>query len=483
MKLSNDFFQTGIQMQLPLTVRTFALLLVSVLSGAAVVMYVPFVGNSLFLISALPVVLALLFLLIVDKRTLFVLILLFRASGDVLLESSKFSSGVGVGGLINALIILIAILFVVERPGGITRLIASIWGGVLLVALIASSHAPVPSDAIRMFLTMVSNFSVFVIAFYLVKSREDFQLFLRIVLLSSVLPVLYSFVDIALNSHVVSPDGFRLKSTFSHANIFAFYLVFIISLLLYQLKSGFFTLTQTRRVGLWLYMLLLIALLLMTKTRSAWAGCVVIFAVYGLMFERRYLLYLLLVPLVGLLIPSVRDRLLDLNSGNEYVQYAKLNSFAWRKLLWRTSLEWMKPLNSIMGYGLDSFRYYSPQFFPLAGKMNVGAHSTYVQWFFETGVVGVMAAAWMYCRLLFTLWLGAKEDKLGTIIMITLIIEYLVFAYSDNMQYYLSFNWYFWFVMGAGCALTTARMAQMQAHAQNELPPNSPEIALHRQMQ
>ncbi|MES1980887.1 MAG: O-antigen ligase family protein [Pseudomonadota bacterium] len=468
-------------MQLPIVASTFTLLIASVLAGIAVVIYVPFVGDNLFLISALPFVLALSMLLVFDKRKLFMLILLFRASGDIFLESSKFSTGVGVGGLINALIILIAMLFVLERPSGITRLIISIWGGVLLVALIASAHTPVPADAIRMFLAMVSNFAVFVIAFYLVKSRADFQLFLGIVVLSSVLPVLYSFVDIALNSHVTSPDGFRLKSTFSHANIFAFYLVFIISLVFYQIKSDLVALTQARRIGLALYLLLLIALLLLTKTRSAWAGCFVVFVVYGVLFERRYLLYLLLVPLAGLLIPSVRDRLLDLNSGNEYVQYAKLNSYAWRKLLWKTSLEWMKPLNSIMGYGLDSFRYYSPQFFPLAGKMNVGAHSTYVQWFFETGIVGVTAAAWMYCRMLYTLWLGRTEDRLGTAIIITLVVEYLVFAYSDNMQYYLSFNWYFWFVMGAGCALTMARLAQVQAEPPRKLAATSPEMALQRQ--
>jgi len=34
-------------------------------------------------------------------------------------------------------------------------------------------------------------------------------------------------------------------------------------------------------------------------------------------------------------------------------------------------------------------------------------------------------------------------------ISISLIFEYLMFSYSDNMMYYLNYNWYFWFFMGA----------------------------------
>ena len=39
------------------------------------------------------------------------------------------------------------------------------------------------------------------------------------------------------------------------------------------------------------------------------------------------------------LVPSVRDRLLDLGQGNEVGRYAELNSFAWRQLLWKTAME------------------------------------------------------------------------------------------------------------------------------------------------
>jgi O-antigen ligase len=444
---------------------SLGLVVASLVTGLGAVAYVSMVEGNLMLISALPFVVAMLILLVVDKRKLVLLILFFRASGDLVFDVSKFGGGFGVGGLINALIIFIALLFIIERPSGITRRVASIWGAMLLVAFAATLYAPDFKDAVRMFMALMSYCAVFVIAFYMVRTKADFEVCVSTILLSSLGPTLYSFVDMALNSGVASADGFRLKSTFSHPNIFAFYLVLNVSLIFYRLKTSLVTASSTKKWMFVAYMLLLLVLLLLTKTRSAWSACFVFFAVYGAMFERKYLLYLLLTPLLALLIPSVRDRLLDLGGGNEYVQYAKLNSFAWRVLLWKSSLDWMSSASSIFGYGLNAFKHYSPIFFPLAGKTNFGAHSTYVQWFFETGVVGIIASAWMYCRLFFTLKLGMGQSRLRTVIAIMLVIAYLFFAFSDNMLDYLAFNWYFWFFIGAACALAMLPPAETTKEA------------------
>lgn len=444
-------------------IATVFMVIMSIATGLGAVAYVSMVGDSMMLISALPFVLAMVVLLIVDKRKLVFLILLFRASGDLIFESSKFAGGFGIGGLINALIIFLAFLFFIERPSGLTRRQISIWGGVLLVALAATLYAPIWRDALRMLLGLMSYCAVFVIAFYLVRSKADFESCVTTILLSSLIPFFYAFYEIALK---FGPE-FRLMSTFSHPNIFAFYLVLNIALLFYRIKSGLSSTSQVWRWALLGYMLLLFPLLLLTQTRSAWAACLVIFGVYGLMFERRYLLYLMVMGVISLLVPSVRDRLLDLGQGNQYVQYAKLNSFAWRVLLWEHALEWMRPQNYLFGYGLNSFKFYSPTFFPLAGGTHFGAHSTYVQWFFETGIIGVLASAWMYCRLLFTLAKGAVYDRLGTAIVVMLVIGYLFFAFSDNMLDYLAFNWYFWFFIGAACALVMVQQqdARQQAEA------------------
>lgn len=454
-------------MRLNPVIGSLAILVAGAVAGLGAVQYVSLVDGNAMLITALPLVLALLLLLVLDKRLLFFLILLLRASGDLVFEASKFAGGIGVGGLINALVIFIALLFVLERPSGLNRRLLSIWLPVLLAALAAVAYSPVLREAARTFLALLSYAAVFVIAYYIVRTRADFERCVSVILLSSLLPALYAFVDIAQHG---AADGFRLQSTFTHPNILAFYLVLNISLLFYRLKTSLAEATAGKRWPLALYMLLLLGLLLLTQTRSAWAGCAALFAIYGLLFERKYLLYLLATPLLALLLPSVRERLLDLGSGNEYVQYARLNSFAWRQLLWKTGLQWMSWSQSLFGYGLNAFKHYSPQFFPLSGGIHWGAHSTYVQWFFETGVVGVLCSAWMYLRLFGTLLLGRQQDRLGTLIVITLLIEYLFFAFSDNMLDYLAFNWYYWFFIGAACALA------MQLHATPEPLPGANDL-------
>lgn len=451
-------------MRLNPVLGSLTVLMAGATAGLGAVLYVSLVDGSPLLITALPFVLALLLLLVVDKRLLFFLILLFRASGDVLFESSKFAGGIGVGGLINLLVILIALLFVLERPSGLNRRIFSIWTPVLLVALAAAAHSPVLGDAVRTFLGLLTYAAVFVIAFYIVRSRADFEKCVSVILLSSLIPAAYAFVDIALHGANV---GFRLQSTFTHPNILAFYLVLNISLLFYRLKTAMAGASPARRWALVMYMLLLGGLLLLTQTRSAWAGCLAVFAIYGLLFERRYLIYLVALALLALLIPSVHDRLLDLGSGNHYTLYAKLNSFAWRQMLWTSGLQWMGGMQSVFGYGLDAFKHYSPVFFPLAGGVHWGAHSTYVQWYFEAGVAGVLSVAWMYLRLFYTLRLAAQADRLGTLIVVTLLVEYLFFAFSDNMLDYLVFNWYYWFFIGAACAQAMLLHASQPAEARS----------------
>lgn len=442
-------------------VAGLGLISLSLIAGLASVGYVSLVDGNLMLISAFPFILAMGMFLVFDKRNLFMLVMVMRASGDIIFESSKFGGGFGVGGLINALVIFIAMLFIMEKPERLNRHMISIWGAVLLIGLASVFHAPELRDAARLFLALCSYCAVFVIAFYVVRTKQDFEQCISVILLSSLLPVMYAFVDIAQNmGSTQHEEGFRLQSTFSHPNIFAFYLVLTVSLLFYRLKTGWQSAGAALRAIAYGYLLLLLGLLVLTQTRSAWAGCIVLFALYGVFYERRYLLYLLLAPVLALALPNIRDRLMDLGSGNEYVRYAKLNSFAWRVMLWESAMEWINPVKAVFGYGLNAFKHYSPTFFPLAGKTHFGAHSTYVQWFFETGVVGILAAIWMHIRLFIALQASFWKSKLYAVIAVALIIEYLFFAFSDNMLDYLAFNWYFWFFIGTAVALTLIESAQ-----------------------
>jgi O-antigen ligase len=288
-----------------------------------------------------------------------------------------------------------------------------------------------------------------------------------------VIPAAYALVELATGGGHAFGYGLRLKGTFTHPNIFAFYLVLIISLTLYMLKSGEKARQIEKSIALSLYMILLLALLVMTQTRSAWIACFALFVIYSLIFERRYLVYLALVPVVALFIPSVQERLLDLNAGNEYVQYANLNSFAWRRLIWETGLKWMSPSHYFFGYGLESFRPYSLVFFPMANATGYGsgAHNVYVECLFELGVIGLLAYLFLFGRLMLMLRPMFAIERLAGFISFAVILSYLIVCFSDNMLGYLSFNWYFWFFVGAATALVTTALRSNADKQQADIPP------------
>jgi hypothetical protein len=439
------------------------IVLAALFIGAALPLYVGLMGGKLGKLAAVPAVLLFAFLLIYDRKLTFIVIMVFRASGDIFLSFTRFSLGgseIGIGGLINALIIGIALMLVFEKPREIPGRSVAMWWGFMLVSLASVFVSPTKADAVRTWLTMVSCFAVFASTFHLVKTREDFTFCVKLVLWSSVFPVFFGFVDIALNHASGGPDGFRVRSTFGHPNEFAFYLTVVLTLAFYRWK----TMPVTKRSGgparmiLACYMLVVISMLVLTKTRSAWLACALEFTLYAVLFERRYLLYMAGMAMLAPFIPGVADRLGDLGKGNEVTTYAQLNSFAWRVYLWESALNSMRPLQYLIGNGLLAFRESSQEFFPLAGRVKWGAHSVFVQLIYEMGALGVASYLLVYLGVLRQLTRMLKLDKLGAFFLMVIVVNYLICAISDNMLDYLAFNWYMWFAVGAGCALVRANL-------------------------
>ena len=455
----------------PPAVLTGGALIVALAVGLALPLYAEAMSGSVVRLLALPALLVLAIVFLYDRLMLLALVLLLRAAGDLVFENTRVAVGglaIGFGGLVNAFVILIAVLLVAARPERFPRRMGAPWAGFLITALVGVGMAPNAGDAVRSYLGLLSYFAVFVSAFHFVKGEGDFKVCVKLVLLSSLLPAAYGFAELALHGLAGGLQAFRLKSTFSHPNIFAFYLTLVLLLALYALKSPTVVLTPLRRALVTAYVPVLLGLLLLTQTRSAWVACFATFTLYALMFERRYLVYLLLAPALALLVPGVRERVLDLGSGNEIVQYAKLNSFAWRLQIWEYGLRWIGPGNLPLGYGLGAFKHFAPVFFPYSGGVNFGAHNIYVQILFELGVLGLAAFAWLFARLFATLRRMAAVDRLGAFVAIALVVEYLIISASDNVLAYLAFNWYVWFVLGAACAVALSRTATASAATQTE---------------
>ncbi len=77
--------------------------------------------------------------------------------------------------------------------------------------------------------------------------------------------------------------------------------------------------------------------------------------------------------------------------------------------------------------------------------------------------LGALALVWLLGSVAWRLLRGWRRDPPGILIISCLLLAYVLESYSDNMHFYLSFNWYFWFVMGTIYAwLERERMAAPQ---------------------
>ncbi len=414
------------------------------------------ISKPVFL-AVLPLMVVIGFTLLISPKALLLAIIVLRGGANELFDRAQLGPLGGLGGLVNLAVIVLAAALLLREPGRVPRAAWWAWLPFLGMQFVGLVYSPDQFAQLRLALAQVSTFAMFLVAFHLVDGTRSLLGLFRLIVVSSLPVVMLTLVAIATGTTAASGLGAesvsgRYSGPFPHPNVLAFYLVLMIGIVLYLLKRNAARLSPWLRAGGVLYLLLLLGLLFATKTRSAWIAAALLFFLYGAFFERRYLMYLLAAPALGLLIPEFRDRIVDLGQGNEVVQYARLNSFAWRQLIWTEGLRWMDASRYLLGYGAGGFFYNSVVFFSMAGGRNWGAHSVLVQLFFDLGIVGVASYLWMFWSCWRLMRSGYQADpQLGVIFTATLG-TYLVISLSDNMLGYLVYNWYFWLVIGAVCA-------------------------------
>jgi O-antigen ligase len=400
-------------------------------------------------------------------------VIIIRPICDRLFEQARFvvaGQELSYGAVVN-FIVIAAMLVSLQRINDNFRIrLERAWLPFLLIAFIAVFYSPVQIDAFRKFLTYVSYMAMFVLPLAIVRNQATVIYFLKALVLSSVLPVLWGLFQ--LMSGMDWYEGGRIASTFTHPNIFAFYLLSTVAIIFSLLASTRVALSRGTRRLLTFYLLPLLVLLVMTKTRSAWAGCVVLLLVYGSIQDRRVLVLSLALPIIALAIPAVRDRLAALGTGNDYVGWVQtVNPYAWRQILWQKAFPMIlqKPF---FGYGLYSFPYYSPSFFPLESSRGVDAHNVYIQLLFETGCAGLLAYLWIFWRKFAFLYRYWAFDWRGLTMVAAMMSVYLIVCYSDNLLEYVSYCWCYWFALGLTFAHLShfRRVVRIERREAVELP-------------
>lgn len=395
-------------------------------------------------------------------RNVFLLILLTRASLEwPLVYTSAAQGGFSAGAALNAIVLALGFLALIarRRPGFLAPL--AIWGPYLAIAAFSLGYSPDLSSGLRLFLNLFSYAAIFFAAFYFVRTEHDMALVAKAILLSAVVPILFGFVD-AVRS------GWRVHSTFTHPNIFAFYIVVLLAVVLLFRSSRLGADSRFWTIAPVALFPPLMALLLLTETRSAWAAALLILGVYAIAVNRAFALVLLVAIPVLLSVPLVSKRLSDLGAETqvEDLKHGEaLNSHAWRQALWEYALEDSADARQL-GKGLGSFRYNAPSFFPL--EESADAHSGYVQAIYETGFVGFALYVGVYLGVALGVWRHRAGNERAVVIVLALIAANLMFNYSDNVPYYLAYNWYVWALLGAAFAFIRNARRARRATAVND---------------
>ena len=399
--------------------------------------------NVLFLL-ALPLVGLFFLLILIDAKTALILLLFTRASLNYVIELTRvdiLGQNIGIGGGINLFVLILALVLMIQKPGVIFESsISKHWIFYLLICALAVVYSPVRGRGARLFLNLLSYYCMLTLPFILINRFEDKKFWLKVLFFSTILPVCFANSDLIRSGTFAEVTEERIQGTLTHPNILAFYLIFVITLVFYIFKCHPFSLNKFGKTALRIYMLNLFVLLGATKTRGAWLACWGLFFLFGLLKERRYLLYSLIAPFLALSIPFVNERVSDAIGPGA----AEGNSWSWRLELWRKTLSPVS-VRLLFGSGLASFESVSE-------SEGYGAHNTYLQVIFETGVLGIAAYLGIYLKLLRAFYTKARNTfaHLSTehTILFCYTVSYAIASFGDNMLYYLPLNWYVWFFMG-----------------------------------
>jgi O-antigen ligase len=358
-----------------------------------------------------------------------------RASLDVVQGGTAAEPVVGVAALLGAGLLLVSVVFLVVqwRAGALRQpsLTTRCSGLLAVVAIVGAFAAKNPTFSLSVAGRIVLVAMVLALVEQLVSERpERWSWIAAAVIASSVLPTVVGLGQISQRDELP-----RIQGTFLNANSFATYLTVALSLAV-ALRP-----LMPAMLRLFSGALLLAGgvALVFTLSRGAGFGMVVALAVVGVLQQPR-LLPLVVVAVVAVFawVPSVADRVVDLEQTSEDVPAFGVdpNSFAFRQRYWIGLLSLYNE-SPIIGHGIGMSEDYLA-IERLRENERYEPHSIYVQSLVEMGAAGAAALALLIVSgardLRRTLRLERRGHVRAMAVAATAVsVSLLVQGYSDNI--------------------------------------------------
>jgi O-antigen ligase len=294
-------------------------------------------------------------------------------------------------------------------------------------------------------------FSLFVI--YLLSLQlsrlKGHRYVLNWILFSLIVPLSIGYYQIFFQPHLYVAGGHRIYGTVTHPNVFSLYLVLFIGVTLWKLKFSGLKLP-------WLGVIFAI-LFALVNTFSI-SGLVMLTVFISLFvyveFEMKYRIMILLFFIIFIVI------FINTEMGQKRIDSLKrtpplmvivndeivTNSFAWRIVNWKILFEkWTnKPF---LGYGLNTSRVINPWHMS-------AAHNDYLRFLVELGLIGFSIYLCFLARIGFLirdrLRFCDNEEQRYLIMLVGIVyISWIIGSSVGNFIMALTFQFYFWSIIGA----------------------------------
>lgn len=346
-----------------------------------------------------------------------------------------------------------------------TTPLALLFPALALFMMISAAWSIAPVTTVVETIKIIDIALFFFLSFIFVKEKViNIRLLFSATLLSACIPTVTGIIQWTTGAGM---DTFgvrgRLFGSFAHPNVFAFYLLSLIFLLIHLTTIEKKITASWPRWVINTSFVLLTILLLMTFTRAAWIGLVFFLLIIGLLRYSRVLAYLVasIALLYIILFPFNQTLLERANISLERIpiigrvtsRNEDADSLTWRLSLVRETMPLIQ-MRLWRGYGYGTFEKVWEENRGDTHLFDDSAesHNDYLRLALEVGFIGLALYMVLLGRMIFLTihpLITSKGIRKEYIFVFAWLVTFIVVSISDNMLHHTPVMWLMWSWWGA----------------------------------
>ncbi len=415
------------------------------------VLILPFIYTKLLFFLLFIAFYYIIIILFFNQKLAIFLLILLRPCLDYLTKESLFTIekiSINFAALFGAFALLFALILSIKNLKKVKQLPLLIpwilFLSITFINIFTSFDFLISS---KEWIRLLSIFSLYILGYLIIKTKKDLVSLVKIIILSTLVPSLFALFQCYTQTGMSIPfEGIynRIYGTFTHPNLFAYYLIMpiflSITVLITENKKSISNLLLS------IYLLFLFYLLILTYTRGAWLAFIISILIITLIRSRILSVLIVIIFFSSYtIINPINTRINDLIRNDPY------GSIQWRIDLWEDSLKYSKQ-NFIIGYGTGTA---NELILKNRGEKfgSTDSHNDYLKILLENGIIGLFLYLNLIIALiknLFTKYKLLLKPKIKIFILVIFSISISIYSMSavDNIIRNTALQWSFWIIIG-----------------------------------